>query len=193
MSDTDRGRWDQRYAEGSYRSRPWPSPFLSTWVERLGLSEGAPALDIACGLGRNARFLARSGFDVIGQDISEVALQQARDIGREEGIHVAYEQADFDTRYPEPQRFAVISCIRFMNRQLHPHLPEALAPGGWLLFEHHYITDADVSGPPDDFRLRPQELLELCQMLSVTHFEERGDRDRDGRSMALSRIVAQRR
>ena len=52
-----------------------PSKFLAKWVRELQVREGACALDIGCGTGRNALFLAESGYVVTAVDISERAIQ----------------------------------------------------------------------------------------------------------------------
>jgi hypothetical protein len=71
-------------------------------------------------------------------------------------------------------------------------LIDALAPGGWLLVEHHMKTTADVDGPGSpEFRLEPQELLNTFADLRVLFYEETlTDGDRPGRRHALQRLVA---
>jgi SAM-dependent methyltransferase len=71
--------WNERYASGE--PLPWdtgtPDPLLVEIIESRTLTPGR-ALDIGCGTGTNAVFLAQHGFDVLGIDISEVAIHQAR-------------------------------------------------------------------------------------------------------------------
>ena len=85
MAEADREKWDQRYAEGSYRARTYPSPFL---VERLAELPRGRALDLACGAGRNALCLAEAGYAVEAVDISGVAVERARATARERGLDV---------------------------------------------------------------------------------------------------------
>jgi hypothetical protein len=70
---------------------------------------------------------------------------------------------------------------------------DALRPGGWLVFEHHYRTGEPVGGPRGPaFRLAPQELLHAFHRLSVVHYLEDVVQDPDGRRMALARLVARK-
>ncbi len=194
MSSADKNAWERRYAEGSYASRTYASPFLSEWLPRFGPHPGADrALDLACGAGRNALHVAEASFKVDAMDISTTALEQAADSARHRGLEVNWMQADLDTQPLEPGAYQLVSVIRYMNRLLHPRLPAALRPGGWLLFEHHFITDERVGGPSGtDFRLRPQELLHAFDGLDVVYYLEDVVTDPDLRRMALARLVARK-
>ncbi len=193
MSEADRAKWDTRYREGSYEARTWPSPFLETWLGRPPRTPGARALDVACGAGRNALRLAEAGYRVDGVDISAAALARAAETAAQRGLAVRWIDADLDTWQPEAGAYALVSVIRYMNRALHRRLPGALAPGGWLVFEHHFQTTEAVDGPRGDaFRLAPGELLGAFEGLRVVHHDESIREDPDGRRMALARLVAVR-
>jgi len=188
VSDADLRKWEPRYREGTYVSRSYPSPFLDAWLANVPRGR---ALDIACGAGRNALHLAQSGFAVDAMDIAPAALERAAAAGAARGLTVNWVQADLDTTVPQAGTYALISMIRFMNRALMPHLPAALADGGWLIAEHHFQTPREVDGPGGpDFRLRPQEMLHAFAGLRVVHYQEAIVDDPDGRSMALARIAA---
>mgnify|MGYP005733379009 CR=1 FL=1 len=79
MAQDDRERWNARYAAGAYADREHPSDIVAQWVERHADYANGPgqALDLACGAGRNAYFLASRGFTVDAVDISSTALQRA--------------------------------------------------------------------------------------------------------------------
>lgn len=79
LSEADRERWNGRYAAGEYGERRWPSDFLKESLDRLPRGR---ALDLACGLGRNARFLAENGWQVDAVDVSDVALRKAETLAR---------------------------------------------------------------------------------------------------------------
>ncbi len=192
MSEADRDKWDTRYREGSYEARTYPSPFLEAWLHRVpGRRDGARALDVACGAGRNALRLAEAGFRVDAMDISSAALERAAATAAQRGLTVNWIAADLDDAIPPVGAYALVSVIRYMNRALHRHLAAALAPGGWLVFEHHLRTRAPVDGPRGDaFRLAPQELLAEFSALRIVHYEEGIRDDPDGRTMALALLVA---
>jgi 2-polyprenyl-3-methyl-5-hydroxy-6-metoxy-1,4-benzoquinol methylase len=94
MSQADRKKWDRRDREGAYLERVRPAELLVEWLPRL---RQGTALDLACGAGRNALFLAQSGFSVDAVDISPVALERARASADSLGVIVNWLQADLDS------------------------------------------------------------------------------------------------
>ena len=188
MTEADREKWDERYAEGAYRPRTWPSPFL---VERLPELPRGRALDLACGTGRNALRLAEAGYEVEAVDISGIAIDRARADALERGLEVDWRVADLDGFEPPPGRFHLITVIRYTNREMMERLPEGLADGGMLLVEHHLRTGVPVHGPTSRaFRLAPNELIELFHgRLRVLFYDERIAPDPDGERVALVRFL----
>ena len=188
MSNADRERWNARYASGEYAARTHPSPLLAAWTDRL--PEGR-ALDVACGLGRNAIHLAAGGYAVDAMDISDVALAGARKRADAAGVTVNWMAVDLEQ--PDIARCAydVIVVARFLDRPLIPRLIDALRPGGHIVYDHHYIAPVRVGGPASRrFRARPNELLERFRALRVLFYEEGITADPDGRRMALAQLVA---
>jgi len=187
MSEADRLKWDRKYAEGAYRARAWPSPLLEAWLDRFPPGR---ALDIACGTGRNALRVAEAGFQVDALDISAVALERGRDSARERGLSINWQQADLDALHLEAGHYQLITVIRYVNRRMTQALIDALAPGGWLLFEHHLRTPVDVDGPHNpEFRLDPQEPLHMFADLRILHYEEAIKLERDERPMAIVELI----
>lgn len=189
MSEDERRRWDERYATGEYRARTWPTPLLEEWS---GLVKPGRALVVACGQGRNALFLAEQGFDVVGVDISEVAIGKARESAVERELDAEFLVADLDEFQPEPGAFDLITVIRYRNPNLWSHLVTALARDGWIVAEHHMKTTADVAGPTSpDFRLDPGELLEAFRGFRIVHYSESIEPADDGETRyAIERAVA---
>lgn len=191
MSDDERERWNERYRSGGYRARTWPAPFLEDWIPRIPVGR---ALVVACGTGRNALRLAEAGFDVTGVDISSVAIGMASVEAERRGLDIEWRVADLDLTEIEPGAFDLITVFRFRSTTLWPRLADWLAPGGYLLIEHHLQTSAAVGGPSSaEFRLEPQELLGVFfRRLRILHYDERiepADRD-DGSLFALARLAA---
>lgn len=189
LSESERLNWDRRYAEGDYRPRTWPSPFLEEWIDHFPRGR---ALDLACGAGRNALRLAEAGFQVEAMDISQSAIEIARAEGRRRGLEVTWRLADLDDADLPQASYAVITVIRYMNRRLWPRIVGALAPNGWLLIEHHLRTTADVDGPSSPgSRLDPQELIGALPSLRIISYQEvLEDANRDRKTYALARLVA---
>jgi SAM-dependent methyltransferase len=187
MSETDRKKWDERYASGAYVARPWPTPLLADWLDRLPRGR---ALDVACGAGRNSLFLAEHGYAVDGIDISSVALGRARASALERGLEVNFIEMDLETQLPTDRRYDLIVMVRYTHPVLVAELIELLHDGGYLLCEEHLRTTHNVVGPTSPtYRMDPNELLGLAAGLRVLYYREGLVDDPDGRPAALAQLV----
>ena len=189
MSAAERDKWDARYRDGAYEGRSHPTALLATWLPRLPHGR---ALDVACGAGRNALFLAINGYDVTAVDISVVGLDRGRRVATERGLSVDWLYADLDDpeRALPAGRFDLIVWARYVHKTLMPYLIARLAPGGALLCEQHLITDEPVAGPTSTaFRLAPGELNRAAAGLRVEYSYEGLVVDPDGRSVALAQLI----
>ena len=193
MSERERIEWAARWAGGDYQGRNAPSLLIVAWADRLPKGR---ALDLACGNGRNALYLAERGFNVDALDIAEPALKLVQNTARERGLAVNTILADLDDHPLPAETYDLITTSFYLNRSLVPRMQDALKPGGFVLHEQHYATDHDVSGPTDpDFRLRSNELLSLFPDFRVRHFSEglAWESEREGgRLIALQQLVAQK-
>ena len=170
-------------------ARLWrPAPFLEEVLPLVSrppvaaTGPGAPgghaprALDLACGAGRDAVFLALHGFEVQGWDHAPEALERARDLARRHGVVVRTELHDLEQPgLPSPGRpFDLIVCFRFLHRPLFPWIERALAPGGWLVYET-FRTGQERFGRPirAHFLLAPDELAAAFPALETVRYEER--------------------
>ena len=138
----------------------------SAWVVRWApLVERGPVLDVACGLGRHARFFVELGLEVIAVDREPQTIPGAR-----------FVQADLEDGRPWPfggQRFGGIVVTNYLHRPLFPRLAEALDEGGVLIYET-FMAGNERFGKPSNpaFLLRPGELLEAFASLEVLGFEQ---------------------
>jgi SAM-dependent methyltransferase len=141
--------WDTRYEEEQLVWSAEPNMFLPPIVE--GLDVGS-ALDLACGEGRNAIWLARRGWDVTGVDFSAVGIEKAREVAGD--TQVDWIVADVTTFAPD-REFDLVMIVYVhlaptdMER-LFSQAIKALAPGGTLIGVGHALrnlTDG-VGGPP---------------------------------------------
>jgi tellurite methyltransferase len=191
VSRAERDKWDDRYRSGSYEGRTHPSALLAEWMPKLPRGR---ALDVACGAGRNALYLAAAGFDVHAVDISSVALERARRSADERALTIRWLGIDLDddpdSELPN-ERYGTIVWVRYVNRRLMPALLRRLRPGGYLLCEQHLATTADVVGPKNPvFRLESGELQASTVALDVVFYKEGLVTDPDGRTAALAQLVA---
>lgn len=134
MTHQDRLRWEARYsAPGQKLNRP-ASPLLARWVPPAQPDQHA--LELACGLGHNALWLAEQGYSVTAVDISYEALRRARaEMLRRQIAGVLFVQADLD-HFPLPgAAYDVVSVFRFLDRRLFPAIRACLRPGGLIIYE----------------------------------------------------------
>jgi SAM-dependent methyltransferase len=149
--------WDRRYAEHEHaHEHHWsakPNPIL---VAEIGDLPAGRALDLACGVGQNAIWLATEGWQVLGVDFSEVAIAKARARAEGEGVDVRFLCADLLEYEPERASYDLVVLL-FLHlaagerRTVLSRAAEALAPGGTLLLLGHDVqnlTDG-VGGPSD--------------------------------------------
>lgn len=191
MSAAERERWDERYRDGAYEGRKHPTALLAEWLPQVPRGR---ALDVACGAGRNALFVADRGFRVDALDISAVALERARRSADERALAVNWLCADLDgdieAALPE-SRYELIVWVRYIHPTLMPHLVARLAPAGVLVCEQHLAAEGSVAGPTNPaFRLAPDELLRMAAAMQVVHYREGMIEDPDGRMVALAQLVA---
>lgn len=164
--------WEDRYQNGSVADAE-PAPVLADFAHLLPGS--GTALDLACGLGGNAVFLARHGLATWAWDSSPAAIDRLAAFAREAGLPLAAEARDVVARPPEPGRFDVIAVSRFLERELAPALAAALRPGGVLFYQTFTRTRVSDRGPGTDrFRLADNELLGLFGELRVLVYREEG-------------------
>jgi 2-polyprenyl-3-methyl-5-hydroxy-6-metoxy-1,4-benzoquinol methylase len=87
-------RWEERYRSGD---TPWDTGRPSSELQRVITKEQirpCRAIELGCGTGTNAIWLAKQGFDVTAVDLSTLAISQAREHAAAEGAHVHFICAD---------------------------------------------------------------------------------------------------
>jgi SAM-dependent methyltransferase len=101
----DRSFWDRRYAEPQFVWTTEANRFLIEEADRMAPGR---ALDLACGEGRNAIWLAERGWKPTGVDFSEVGLEKARQLAEERHVSAEWIAADLLTYEPEPREFDLV-------------------------------------------------------------------------------------
>lgn len=185
--------WDERLRRGEYPQNPDPSPILRSYIGDI--PEGR-ALDIATGTGRNAVFLAASGYAVDAIDQSREGLRIARENATRRGVNdrINWIQADIPTyEFPTSEyELITVSFYRAVDRL--PDIKQALVPGGYVFIEHHLrSTDPTPSGPSGDrYRFAANELLHSCLDLTVLYYEELTEDRSEDKQRASARVLARR-
>lgn len=188
MSAEDRRRWDEKYASRSIARPQAPSSVIEQFLERLPPGR---ALDVACGNGGFAVWLAQRGWSVVGVDLSMVALEQARQLADELQVSVVWMAADLDDFVPEPGGYDLITVFRYLDRDRLPQrLIAGLKPGGWLIYETFVDPPVGVVGESlhqSRYSWKRSELRDTFVTLQIAHYDERLEQ---GESWA--RLIAQK-
>ncbi len=146
-----------------------PSPWVARWARLARVGE---ALDLACGRGRHARYLASLGHSVTAIDRDAEALAALAGVA---GVRTIQADLEGGREWPLPGRvFQGIVVTNYLHRPLFPHLLEALAPGGVLIYETFARGNERFGKPSNpEFLLREGELLEAFgSRLTVVAFEQ---------------------
>ena len=196
----DADAWNRRYdtAELVWRADP-----NRTVAEEVADLAPGSALDLACGEGRNAVWLAGRGWEVLGVDFADVALGKAARLADQQGVQATWARHDLTDWLPPPAAFDLV-----VHAYLHLPQPQrgrvvggaarALAPGGTLVLVAHDRSNLDGgTGGPQDPAVLPTpdevagELLAAVPELVVTRAEvvERIVTVDDGERTALDTLV----
>ncbi len=158
----DAGGWDRRYAESDLVWSSGPNMFV---VDELAAVAPGRALDLACGEGRNALWLASLGWDVTGLDFSAVALERGRSLAAGRGLAVAWQQQDLISwDADEAADLVLLAYVHLLPAERHRLVQaarRAVAPGGRLLLVGHDLRNlTDGTGGPQEPSLlwQPSEL-----------------------------------
>lgn len=161
-----RAEWDSRYAD---RTQLWSGqPNGALVAETAGLTPGR-VLDVGCGEGADAVWLARGGWDVTALEVSGVALERAAGHARDAGLDVRWVHAELAEAGLPPGTFDLVSAqypalLRTPDAAAERALLAAVAPGGVLLLVHHAgmeTREADEGGfDPADY-VWPSMVAEL--------------------------------
>ena len=131
--------WNRRYAARELVWTATPNRFLVAETEELPPGR---VLDLACGEGRNAVWLAERGWRATGVDFSDVALEKARALAAERGVEAEWVVGDLSSYRPEPQAFdlAILFYLQVpapVRRAAVQAAASAVAPGGTFLLVAH--------------------------------------------------------
>ena len=184
---SSRSEWDAKHR---LAEAPAAEP-ASIVSELLPILPAGPALDIACGTGRHALFLAARGQHVTAVDFSSVALDTLETRARSTHTRVRRSgsipaggrhlrggldlvQANLEqTQLPE-RRFDLIICVQYLQRSLFSQMARALRPNGVLLMETFTRAQLEFTGGPrnPEYLLKAGELREAFSELRVLFYRE---------------------
>jgi SAM-dependent methyltransferase len=174
--------WEARYASAE---QVWSGlPNTALVAEVVGLTPGR-ALDVGCGEGADAVWLAGHGWDVTALDVSQVALERATRHARDAEIEVRWMRSTLVGAPVQAGTFDLVSALypalqRTPTNEAEGVLMAAVAPGGVLLVVHHADVDSEqakVHGfDPADY-VSPADVAALLGQDWQVELDERRPRD----------------
>lgn len=188
MSD----KWNKRYHKAT--ALPAINPLLQQWQHLLPscqppqanqptfqqpIKQHLRALDLACGLGQNAFYLATKGFVVDAWDSSSVAIKKVQDYAQQHSLAVRSRQVDFvQDDLSELEKgtcgaFDFVIVNAYLQRELCPQIIDWLKPNGVLFYQTFNQIKVGNKPSNSDFLLQPSELLRLFSpLLPLVYLDE---------------------
>ena len=185
MAQGDKERWDEKYLNNPIPDKP------VELVTRYGkLATGNKALDIACGMGRNSKYLASIGFEVDAWDISSVAISSLKGLA-----HIHPQEVDLDTHEFPKETYDLIVCTFFLKRELFPKITQALKPGSLFLYETFVYHPDNANAPTNKSFLLEEGELEAAfdHEYDIIHLKEYWDVDLNGEKSLKAQMVAKKK
>ncbi|HEV2912083.1 MAG TPA: methyltransferase domain-containing protein [Pyrinomonadaceae bacterium] len=182
--------WDERYSHGEHIIAE-PMPILVGLARQL---EPGRALDLACGPGRHALFLAERGWQVTAVDASRVGIELLKKNALERGVEVEarvanLERGEFEI---EPEAYDLIGVFYYLQRDLFPQIRAGVRQGGIVIAAIHLIDEnPDAHHANEDYLLRPGELRAEFRGWQLMHDYE-GPSTEGGHNRRTAELVARK-
>jgi SAM-dependent methyltransferase len=184
-------RWEERYRSKQRLPEDFatdPTALVARTAKALPVGR---ALDVACGTGRNALWLAQQGWKVTAVDGAPTAIEVLLGRARERGLSVEAVVANLEKwEYRiEPEAWDLICICYYLQRDLFEVAKRGLAPGGVIISIVHL---SDPGDPATDHRLVSGELAGHFRDLEILHHFE-GQPNDPAHHRAVAEVVARRR
>jgi SAM-dependent methyltransferase len=180
--------WPGPWENGPSRRMLWePTAMVRRWAPLIPRGK---VLDLGCGSGRDAIYLAMLGHEVTAIDVLPDALEMAERLAARMGVSIRTLEMDLRKETPPlDEQFDAILMVRFLRRDLFPWIAERLRPGGFFLLET-FTREQTSRGTPrrPERTLQPQEALRAFSALRVLEYLEMPDAAGD----FVARLVAQK-
>ena len=173
----DRKDWNSSYQVDNLLWTDRPNRFLVAEADRLVPGR---ALDLACGEGRNAVWLAEQGWQVTGVDFADVALEKARLLAEHRGVQAEWIRADLFEYEPAPEAFDLVIVFYLQIpaerlRSILARAARAVAAGGVFLLVAHDSSNltCGYGGPRDPAALyTAEDVLPALAELEIERAEQ---------------------
>jgi tellurite methyltransferase len=194
--------WEQRWTDAETREE-WltPEPLVVDTLPFLRERNVQTAIDIGCGVGRHALYLAEYGFNVTGVDLSSAGLDIAREATQAAGVSIDYRSGDF-TELPVPDRSVDLALAwnviyhgdEAVARTALSEIRRVLRPGGYFLgtmiSKRHerygdgteirpntFVVEDDDEKAHAHFYCNDRELIGLLEGFQLFHLQDRQQRE----------------
>jgi len=188
--------WDERYAQTGLLWSAQPNRLLVAETEEL---PPGSALDLACGEGRNAVWLARRGWSVTAVDFSHVAIAKARELSAAADVEIDWVVEDLLDYEPPARAFDLVVVFYLQvpardRTRILPRAAAAVAPDGVFLLVGHDAGNLEhgYGGPKDPSVLyTPDDVADSLGDLTIERAEvvERPVETPEGTRIALDALV----
>ena len=180
--------WDKRYGSGDRADDDLnfaPTPLVVETVKDLTRGK---ALDLACGTGRNALWLAEHGWNVTAVDGAPAAIEILNNRAADRGLKIETIVADLEKRKYEiePSHWDLIAICYYLQRDLFEPAKQGVKPGGILISIVH-VTE--LGEEPTPYSLRLGELEGFFKGWEILHLHE-GKANDSAHRRAVAEIVA---
>ena len=173
--------WEPHYRQ---HGGVWSGRVNPVLAEVAGTLTPGSALDLGCGEGGDAIWLARNGWQVTAVDVSATALQRGAARADEAGVadHVIFERHDLTRTFPTGRTFDLVSAqylhspVDFPRVRVLQQAAAAVAPGGLLLVVGHASVHPWSWADPDTHFPSPADELALLDLDPTRWHSERLDR-----------------
>lgn len=180
------------------KTEPRQAQFL---VDNLDQLPKGHVLDLACGRGRNALYLAEQGFQVTGIDRDQEALNSLMATAKKRNMtNLSVRAIDLESESNRPpdlstETYDIAIVFLYLHRPIFPSLLKALKPGGLLVYETFLIDNHLQHNHPrrKEFCLQHNELLQLTSGMRVLHYDEGEQQNGTGSERIFTaRLLAQK-
>jgi SAM-dependent methyltransferase len=160
--------WDKRYQDGEHVSDE-PHALVTEFASKR---PPARALDIACGAGRHALWLAEHGWQVTAVDSSVAAIAILQKRAEDRGVPVHSIRADLERHefVIEPEAYDLIIVVNYLQRDLFPSIRAGIRPGGAVIAVIAIVDDDPHIRPMNPlYLLNPGELRAQFEGMKLIH------------------------
>ena len=182
--------WDERYSRGEHIIKE-PMPLLVSTVDEL---QPGRALDLACGAGRHAIFLAERGWRVTAVDASVVGIELAKTLAQLRGVSVDWRVADLERGefLIEAGAYDLVGVFYYLQRDLFSQIRAGVRRGGLAVAAIHMTDDdPEVKEMNPAYLFGPGELRAEFRGWEILHDYE-GASTEEGHRRRTAEIVAKK-